>query len=728
MGNKKTKLSMLALFVILGLLAVWIFPALAVTVGNDQVNFLGVSYDDPNAGESTWFYQVISGSAPAISHVTFELNLACLDVTDAGTWDGVNFANRTSGGGSPVVGTDPTTGITGIKFDEAFNDGETRYYYFTVDGNYAIDDMVTVASKGGPGFDTALIDGPSGSCAPYEPPADPSLDLEKLTNGIDADTPGGVMPILVAGAAVQWDYVVLNNGNVTLTDIAVSDDILGLICTIDSLEPGATATCTANGTATVGLYGNIGTASTVFNGGPVSDSDPSHYLGVNPMIDIEKSTNGHDADEAPGPEIEVGSPVTWEYIVTNTGDVALTDVSVSDDQLGLICTIATLAPGASATCTASGVAGIGQYENLGGVSASYGDYPVDDEDYSHYFGFEPTPDLPALDLEKSTNGQDADEPTGPQLMSGALVEWTYTVYNSGNVTLTDIAVNDDQLGLICTLTSLTPGDSATCTASGTAGVGQYANLGTATTTYNGAMVSDSDPSHYYGILAALDLEKYTNGVDADAPPGPQILVGEPVVWTYVVTNIGNVPLTNVIVGDDILGIICTIPALAPGESQTCTKTGTAVEGQYTNLGKAATRYPDQRGMIVSDQDRSHYLGIKPFVPNPSLDIEKHTNGADSDLAPGLTIPVGSPVLWEYIVTNTGNVDLTNIQVGDNILGMICTIESLSPGQSYVCTASGVAVAGEYMNIGKAVTWWGGGPKTGGIKITDMDRSHYTGTP
>ena len=43
-----------------------------------------------------------------------------------------------------------------------------------------------------------------------------------------------------------------------------------------------------------------------------------------PSIDIEKSTNGEDADQAPGPSILVGNPVAWEYRVTNTGTINLT--------------------------------------------------------------------------------------------------------------------------------------------------------------------------------------------------------------------------------------------------------------------------------------------------------------------------------------------------------------------------------------------------------------------
>ena len=37
---------------------------------------------------------------------------------------------------------------------------------------------------------------------------------------------------------------------------------------------------------------------------------------------------------------------------------------------------------------------------------------------------------------------------------------------------------------------------------------------------------DSDPSHYIGVAPApgIDVEKSTNGQDADAPPGPSIVI------------------------------------------------------------------------------------------------------------------------------------------------------------------------------------------------------------
>ena len=52
-----------------------------------------------------------------------------------------------------------------------------------------------------------------------------------------------------------------------------------------------------------------------------------------PMIDVEKFTNGIDADVAgSGPLIAEGDAVLWSYRVTNTGDSALTNILLIDDN------------------------------------------------------------------------------------------------------------------------------------------------------------------------------------------------------------------------------------------------------------------------------------------------------------------------------------------------------------------------------------------------------------
>ena len=69
----------------------------------------------------------------------------------------------------------------------------------------------------------------------------------------------------------------------------------------------------------------------------------------------------------------------------------------------------------------------------------------------------------------------------------------------------------------------------------------------------------------------MDIEKATNGEDADTEPGPEILVDSlvgSVVWTFVVTNTGDFELTNVMVTDtDVFGavtmVMCPTNSLMP---------------------------------------------------------------------------------------------------------------------------------------------------------------------
>jgi hypothetical protein len=204
----------------------------------------------------------------------------------------------------------------------------------------------------------------------------------------------------------------------------------------------------------------------------------------------------------------------------------------------------------------------------------------------------------SVDLEKATNGIDADDAPGPIIPIDDLVDWTYEVTNTGEVPLINVAVTDDQgVAVTCPESELGVGESMTCTASGISVEGQYENLGTAdATSVAGYPVSGDDPSHYYGRNANIDIEKSTNGEDADEPTGPLITPGQAVSWIYEVTNDGGEPLTKLTVVDDQgVTVNCQKSELAPGESMTCTAVGTAQAGQCRNVG-SVTGPPSTRAM------------------------------------------------------------------------------------------------------------------------------------
>src|SRR4030095_13727722 len=93
-------------------------------------------------------------------------------------------------------------------------------------------------------------------------------------------------------------------------------------------------------TAVAGQQTNTGTATGNDANNPpgttVSDDNPANYFGDAPGINIVKFVNGQDADTPTGPHVAVGSPVTFTYVVTNTGNVPLANVVVTDDKLGPI--------------------------------------------------------------------------------------------------------------------------------------------------------------------------------------------------------------------------------------------------------------------------------------------------------------------------------------------------------------------------------------------------------
>src|SRR5690606_34291600 len=156
-----------------------------------------------------------------------------------------------------------------------------------------------------------------------------------------------------------------------------------------------------------------------------------------------------------GPVVPVGSTVTFTYIVTNTGNVPLADVVVTDDQGVTVTYVDGDTDGDNLldvteiwTYTGSTIAVAGQYVNVGTVVGNPVDEDGDDipglsdqtdDDIDHHFAAQA-----GVDIVKLTNGTDNNSPTGPVVPVGSTVTFTYIVTNTGNVPLADVVVTDDQ--------------------------------------------------------------------------------------------------------------------------------------------------------------------------------------------------------------------------------------------------------------------------------------------
>jgi uncharacterized repeat protein (TIGR01451 family)/LPXTG-motif cell wall-anchored protein len=121
---------------------------------------------------------------------------------------------------------------------------------------------------------------------------------------------------------------------------------------------------------------------------------------------------------------------------------------------------------------------------------------------------QPTPPTPGIDLVKFVNGIHAPNPPGPTIPAGNDVVFTYRVTNTSALTLIDISLVDDEIGVVtCPRTQLAPGESMLCTSATEIAIsGQYDNVATVT-----GYPVDTDGQPAGPPLTDTDRGHYTNG-------------------------------------------------------------------------------------------------------------------------------------------------------------------------------------------------------------------------
>lgn len=355
-----------------------------VTSGSFTIAFLGSVYAN---GQTTFSYGVVGNNTPPdLSHFDLEIPLCptALQVAVYSPTDAVSF------------GIDPTTGVNGIKWDLPLLSTSSRTYSITFEGNVAVG-SITAAVKDGNGAHLVTVPGPA--CDVAQIIVEKSVSVDGGTSWNDANIAPGVDAEL--DGQVFYRLRVSNAGNSTLSNITLTDNNTDISsCTIPAeLEATAFFECIVGSFPVVqGQRVNTATARGTFaNGAGVTvDTDSAYYFGGDrPEIDVEGyvSSNGGaswiDADAAPGLIVEPGIDVSFRYVVTNTGNVALEGITLAGTRGDTsACSIpTTLEPDASFECLAGSVsAGDGQQGDTATATASAGGVVVDDSDDSRFFG------------------------------------------------------------------------------------------------------------------------------------------------------------------------------------------------------------------------------------------------------------------------------------------------------------------------------------------------------
>jgi LPXTG-site transpeptidase (sortase) family protein len=516
-------------------------------------------------------------------------------------------------------------------------------------------------------------------------PAVPSIELVK-TGTLNMGANGRAD----AGDTITYVFTVTNTGNVTLTNVTVTDTVGGVTISggpIASLAPGATNSTTFTGSYTLsqadvnsGSFTNTATATgTPPVGDDVNDpDDDTQTLPAVPSINLVKTGT---LNMGANGRADAGDTITYTFTVTNTGNVTLSNVTVTDTVGGVTISggpIASLAPGAVDNTTFTGSYTLtqadvnsGSFTNTATATGTPPSGPAvsDSDDDSQIL----TP-VPSVDLQKTGTLNDGGNGRAD---AGDTITYTFTVTNTGNVTLTNVTVSEDFGGITLTgspIPSLAPGavDSTTYTGSyiltqADVDAGSFTNraIVTGAPPFGANVTDDDDDVQTLAADPSIELIK-TGLVDSTVVlPVGVVDPGDVINYTFTVTNTGNVTLSNVTVTDTVGGVTISggpIASLAPGVSNNTTFTGSYTltqpdvdAGSFTNTATATGTSPV--GDAVSDDgDDTRNLGDEP-----AIGIAKRLVSAPVEVSPGTW-----DVTFAYLVRNYGNVTLTSVQVADDL--------------------------------------------------------------
>ncbi|WP_298258134.1 hypothetical protein [uncultured Litoreibacter sp.] len=563
---------------------------------------------------------------------------------------------------------------------------------------------------------------PSGEDSPtvFSVPSQPAIEGEKT---ITSST-------VTVGEVVTFKITATNTGNVTLTGVTVGSDTLTrsdaantpLTLTTQpafqsadqnspsgTLIPGETATFVASYRLVqedidAGGIANTATVSgTPPVGSPVSDvtdngddgdgnteDDPTALVvPADPSLSIEKTL---DAAE-PGNYDTLDQEIKFDFTITNTGNVTLEGPFTVSDQLiedqggAVVCPAATLAPDAEVVCMGSYFVtqedlDTGSFTNAATASDGTSTSPED------------TITVPALQNPSMEVEKVADSVPPADFDEGNEVNYTYTVTNNGNVTLTDpITVSDNLIPAVTCedlpAGGLLPDDSLQCVGTYTITADDVTlftvtNLASSTSgTIESPLTSETIPDN---ATPSISIVKTAAAGSTFAE------VGDILTYTFDVTNDGTQAFSAAVtIFDDKIpggdtGLDCPLPAgdstLSAGQTISCEFTYAVTqddldEGEVINEAYAQTSFGDPTNPTpVTSAPTTETVAADE---RPALTLDKTSN-------PNPSGPVDSIITYTLIVTNTGNQTLNTVAVTDDRLpGLVCEVATLARGDTLTCS-------------------------------------------
>ena len=300
---------------------------------------------------------------------------------------------------------------------------------------------------------------------------------------------------------------------------------------------------------------------------------------------------------------------------------------------------------------------------------------------------------PHMTITKTTVG--AEE--GHIYKLGEVINYKITATNDGNLTLTNVKVEDALTGNVgenaFTIDTLAPDEAQTfdvryVVTENDVLEGKVINNATGTAT------DPTDPDEPKTPVTPGEKE------DPIETPNPSLAVvktsdktgvvklGETITYTITVTNNGNVTINDIEVTDELTGNTgdnaFTIDRLAVGETKQFTATYTVTEDDILEgiiVNRATATGKDPRNEEVTDDGE---VRVDTEEKDSHLTVSKETTSEPEN---GEKYALGETINYLITVTNDDNLTLTNVKVTDELTGDAWTIDTLAPEEAKTFDAS-----------------------------------------
>ena len=388
--------------------------------------------------------------------------------------------------------------------------------------------------------------------------AAPSLYIEKIAD----KNPSQVK----LGDIINYTITVKNNGNVTIKNVKVTDDLTKDEETYDALKPGETKELKVSYTVTEDdlLKGKVTNVATVTgtdpNGNSIEETDTVNVTTEDPVgkLKVTKTTTSKPAN---GETYALGEEITYEITVENTGNLTVSDITVTDELTGNVGNdawkIDSLAPGEKSTPFEAKYT-VTEDDILAGEVANEATAAGTTKNNDNPEATDKITDQTVeanghLTVTKETTSTPAN---GKTYALGETIAYKVTVTNDGNLTITDITVTDELTNDEWSINSLAPGKSESFDATYTVTeddikAGKVVNVATAEGTSPDTEKPDvpvepgekEDPTD--PVDATYDVDKTI------VNPQKEYKVGDKIKYQIKVTNPGNVTIENITITDQL---------------------------------------------------------------------------------------------------------------------------------------------------------------------------------